>query len=312
VPVLLLLLAAVGFAVTAALVAGLVYDGVVERRRRARTLAAIRSGTTVARVASSTELAKPLNLRVTRPVVHRLADLGLRLLPEDRPVVLQRRISAAGSPQGWTVDRVVAGKFVGLGIGWLLGLVVALIITSQPLLALVVSLLVAFGAYFLPDLILYQLGYDRAERITTDLPDALDLLTISVEAGQPFETALRHVAESSSGPLRLELGRMLQEMDLGMGRTAALKAFGERARVPEARALATSLAQADTLGVPIAKVLRVQATQLRQTRSQRLEEQAQKLPVKIIFPLVLCILPALLIVVIGPAAVTLVRTLGTP
>lgn len=309
--VLLVVLGVAGLAVAAGLAAGVIYDSVADRQRTARTLESIRTGRAGGSVPAP-ELSAPLAEPGTRPVVQRFAEAALRVLPSDRPAVLQRRIAAAGNPSGWSVDRVVAAKFGGLGLGWLLGLVVALLVTSRLPLALAISLLVAAGAYVLPDIVLYQLGYDRAERISADLPDALDLLTISVEAGQPFETALRHVTDSSSGPLRLELGRLMNEIDLGMGRTAALRAFGDRTRVPEARSLAMSLTQADTLGVPIAKVLRAQATQLRQTRSQQIEEQAQKLPVKIIFPLILCILPALLVVVIGPAAVTLIRTLGQP
>jgi tight adherence protein C len=307
---LILALAIGGLAVAGALLSAVAYDMVTIRRRTTHTLETIRAGRRSP--SPSTEFTSPLLQRVGPAVVRRVARLGLRLLPEDQPVLLQRRITAAGSPKGWSVDRVVAAKFLGLGVGWLLGLMVALLLTSRPPLALAISLLVAMAAYLLPDVILYQLTYNRAERIRADLPDMLDLLTISVEAGQPFETALRQVADSSSGPLRLELGRLIHETDLGMGRTAALRAFGERARVPEARSLAIALAQADTLGVPIANVLRSQASQLRQARSQRIEEQAQKMPVKIIFPLVLCIMPALLTVVVGPAVVTLIRTLGTP
>jgi tight adherence protein C len=307
---LILALAISGLALAAVLFAAVVYDMVTARRRTARTLERIRAG--ARSPTPSEEFASPLLQRLGPAIVGRIARLGLRLLPEDQPVLLQRRIAAAGSPGGWSVDRVIAAKFLGLGVGWLVGLVVSLLLTSRPALALGISLLVAVAAYLLPDVILYQLAYNRAERISADLPDMLDLLTISVEAGQPFETALQQVADSSSGPLRLELGRLLHEMDLGMGRTSALRAFGDRARVPEARSLAIALAQADTLGVPIANVLRSQASQLRQGRSQRIEEQAQKMPVKIIFPLVLCILPALLTVVAGPAVVTLIRTLGTP
>jgi tight adherence protein C len=307
---MLLVLAIGGLAVSGALLSAVAHDAVTIRRRTTRTLDTIRVGARTP--TASPELSRPLLDRVGPAVVRRIARIGLRVLPEDRPAVLQRRIAAAGSPKGWTVDRVVAAKFSGLAAGWFLGLVVSLLVTSRPPLALVVSLLTAIAAYLLPDVILYQLAYHRAERIRADLPDALDLLTISVEAGQPFETALRQVIESSSGPLRSELARLIHEMDLGMARTAALRGFGERARVAEARSLAIALAQADSLGVPIGNVLRSQASQLRQWHSQRIEEQAQKMPVKIIFPLILCILPALLVVVIGPAAITLIRTLGTP
>jgi tight adherence protein C len=306
----LLVLAIGGLAISGALLSAVAHDTVAIRRRTVQTLDRIRVGTRSP--ATSGELSRPLFDRVGPAVVRRIAKLGLRFLPEDRPVLLQRRIAAAGSPQGWTVDRVVAAQFFGLAVGWLVGLVVSLIVTSRPPLALAISLITAAAAYLLPELILYQLAYKRSERIRADLPDVLDVLTISVEAGQPFETALRQVVQSTSGPLRSELARLIHEMDLGMARAAALRGFGERARVPEARSLAVALAQVDALGVPISNVLRTQANQLRQWHSQRIEEQAQKMPVKIIFPLILCILPALLVVVIGPAAITLLRTLGTP
>ena len=296
-----------GLAVAGALLATTVADTVYGRVRTTRTLRAIREGAASPATVTS-RLEAPLTTRLAGPAVKRLSGLGLRLLPDDAAATFRRRIASAGSPQGWTVDRVIAGKLIGLGLGWLVGLTVALAIGVRPVLALLVSVLVGIAGYFTPELVLYQLAYDRTERIRADLPDALDLLTISVDAGMPFDSALRQVAASTSGPLRGEFGRLVHETDFGLGRPAALRAFGERVGLAEARTLASALSQADTLGVPIAKVLRIQSTQLRQARSAKLEEQAQKLPVKIIFPLVLCILPALLVVVIGPAAIELTRS----
>ncbi len=305
---LLVVLGIGGLAVAGAMLATTVADSVYSRVRTARTLRAIREGPT-ATAAVTGPMETSLGTRVVGPAVKRLSRFGLRLLPDDAAATMHKRIAAAGTPRGWTVDRVIAAKLIGLGAGWLLGLTVALLIGVQPVLALLVSVLVGVAGYFIPEIVLYQRAYDRAESIRADLPDALDLLTISVDAGLPFDSALRQVAASTSGPLRGELGRLVQETDFGLGRPAALRAFGERVGLPEARSLASALSQADSLGVPIAKVLRIQSAQLRQARSAQVEEQAQKLPVKIIFPLVLCILPALLVVVIGPAAIELTRSL---
>jgi tight adherence protein C len=150
---------------------------------------------------------------------------------------------------------------------------------------------------------LHQAAYNRHERMRRDLPDALDLLTISVEAGLAFDAALAQVARNTEGPLAAEFFRVLQEMQIGLGRMDALRALGDRTDLPELRAFITAMVQADTFGVPIAGVLRVQSREQRTKRSQRAEEQAQKVPVKILFPLIFCILPTLFIVVIGPAAI---------
>ena len=143
-----------------------------------------------------------------------------------------------------------------------------------------------------------------------ELPDALDLLTISVEAGLAFDAALSQVARNTDGPLAEEFFRVLQEMQIGLGRAEAMRALGERTDLPELRGFVSAMVQADSFGIPIASVLRVQASQMRIKRSQRAEELAQKVPVKILFPLIFCILPALFIVILGPAAITILHSFG--
>jgi tight adherence protein C len=137
----------------------------------------------------------------------------------------------------------------------------------------------------------------------------LDLLTISVEAGLAFDAAVSQVARNSEGPLADEFFRVLQEMQIGMGRTDAMRALGERTDVEELQGFVTAMVQADAFGIPIANVLRVQAKEMRIKRSQRAEEKAQKVPVKILFPLIFCILPCLFIVVLGPAAINIYEAL---
>jgi tight adherence protein C len=154
-----------------------------------------------------------------------------------------------------------------------------------------------------PNLYLYQKGYDRTAKMQKALPDALDLLTISVESGLGFDAALSHVARNTEGPLAHEFSRVLQEMQIGMGRAAALRALGERTNVPELKGFVSAMVQADALGIPIGNVLRVQSNEIRVKRRQRAEEQAQKVAVKILIPLIFCILPCLFIAVLGPAAI---------
>jgi tight adherence protein C len=155
---------------------------------------------------------------------------------------------------------------------------------------------------------LYQLAYDRTKGIQRALPDALDLLTISVESGLGFDAALAQVARNTDGPLADELARVLQEMQIGLGRSTALRAMSERTDVAEVRGFVTAMVQADALGIPIAQVLRVQAREIRVKRRQRAEEQAQKIAVKILIPLIFCILPCLFIAVLGPAGMGVYET----
>jgi len=155
------------------------------------------------------------------------------------------------------------------------------------------------------------LVYERSERIRRELPDALDLLVISVESGLGFDAALSQVARNTEGPLAGEFFRVLQEMQLGTGRSDAMRALADRTDVSDLKAFITAMVQADAFGIPVANVLRIQAREMRIRRSQRAEESAQKVPVKILFPLVFCILPALFVVILGPAVITIMRTLGS-
>jgi tight adherence protein C len=133
------------------------------------------------------------------------------------------------------------------------------------------------------------------------LPDALDLLTISVEAGLGFDAAVMKVAKNTEGPLAQEFSRLLQEMQIGVGRTEAMRAMAERTTMKDLKSFCLAMVQADSLGVPIGRVLRIQSSEMRVKRRQRAEEKAQQVPVKIMVPLVLFILPCLFIVVGGPA-----------
>ena len=250
------------------------------------------------------EIDRPFNERVITPLVAGLGRLGRRFSPRDEPVRLRHRLELAGSPIRWDVERVLAFKVLGLGVGLVLGVAVPVAFGAGIAVTMGVAVVLTPLGYFVPDITLYQLAYNRSERIRHDLADSMDLLTISVEAGLPFDSALAQVARNTKGPLADELFRVLQEMQIGLGRIDALRALAERTNVAELRGFVTAMVQADTFGIPIANVLRVQAKELRVKRSQRAEEAAQKVPVKILLPLIFCILPAFLIAVMGPAAIS--------
>lgn len=220
---------------------------------------------------------------------------------------LSRQLRLAGSPKAWTVERLLAVKFV-LGVGSLFaGLT---LITSE--LTMSTLAMVAGGtlvAYHVPDIILYGRAKERQQRISKELPDTLDQLTISVEAGLGFDAALQRVAMAGDGVLAEELRRTLNEITVGKTRTEALKNLGERTDVQELRHFVLTLSQAEQYGLPVARVLRIQSAELRMKRRQRAEEEAMKIPVKIVFPLVFCIFPALFVVLLGPAMIRVVRAL---
>jgi tight adherence protein C len=235
-----------------------------------------------------------------------LRVLAVRLSPSGIGTTLQRRLDLAGNPSGWTPDRILAAKGLGLfilgGLGALYGL--------RAIGMLIVGGAVAAAAgFFLPDILLYNAGVKRQEKIQKALPDALDMLTVCVEAGLGFDAALAQVARNTTGPLAAEFSRVLQEIQIGKSRSLALRALTERTTVPELRSFVSALVQAGELGITIADVLREQAKEMRVRRRQRAEEKAQKVPVKILFPLVFCLFPSMFIVILGPGALSIAQVL---
>jgi tight adherence protein C len=253
------------------------------------------------------DLDRPFGDRVVTPTLERMTALGRRFTPDDQAARIKRRLDLAGNPTGWDVNRIVAFRVLGLFGGAILGFLLALLAGSSFLVLIGLTVGSAALGYFGPTVALYQSGYNRSEQIRRDLPDSLDLLTISVEAGLAFDAAVSQVARNTTGPLAEEFFRVLQEMQIGQSRSQAIRAMGERTDVDELTSFASAMVQADTLGIPIANVLRVQADEMRTKRSQRAEEAAQKVPVKILFPLIFCILPVLFIIIIGPAVINIIN-----
>jgi len=251
------------------------------------------------------ELDAPFGDRVLVPLLNRAQGLGRRLTPADANERIHMKLERAGNPPGWTADRVSAGKVIGFFGALVLSLLLSLAmgLAFLPTLGFVVAASVA--GYMAPNMYLYQRAYDRADVLQRALPDAIDLLTISVESGLGFDAAIAQVARNTEGPLSEEFARMLQEMQLGRGRTDALRSLGERTDLPDLRAFVSAMVQADAFGIPVAQVLRVQSSEIRVKRRQWAEEAAQKVPVKILVPLIFCILPCLFIAVLGPAAISI-------
>nr|WP_237448325.1 type II secretion system F family protein [Nocardioides flavescens] len=250
------------------------------------------------------ELDRSFSDRVLVPLQERATRIGRRLSGADTSDRIRRKLDLAGNPSGWTVDRVLGGKVLGAVVGLVFGLTFSLML-GAPTTKVLVVLAITVAGFFAPNLYLYQKGYERAEQLQRGLPDAIDLLTISVESGLGFDAAVQQVARNTEGPIAEEFSRLLREMQIGMGRADALRAMGERTNVADVKTFVGAMVQADSFGIPISQVLRVQSGEMRVKRRQRAEEKAQQVPVKITIPLIFCILPTLFIAVMGPAAISI-------
>ena len=255
------------------------------------------------------ELLAGFDERVISPVGERLVKIGRRITPHGYIEGLDAKLEHAGRPKNIDAEQLVAAKAVALvlvvvwfaAIFWLLGM--------GGLLALVLWVLLSGVGFILPDVLLSRTVSERKHEIAVALPDMLDLLTISVEAGLGFEQALDRTTAAIPGPLTDEFNRMLREMRLGTSRADALRALDERTDVPELRSFVLAMLQADTFGVSISRLLRSQAEEMRIKRRQRAQEQAAKAPVKMLFPLVFCIFPSIFVIVLGPAVIQINQVL---
>ena len=251
------------------------------------------------------ELEAPFADRVLLPLLARTQGLGKKLTPADANERIHEKLELAGNPAGWTPDRVSAGKVVGFFAALGISMVLSLAIGLSFLVTLGFVVVASVAGYMAPNFYLYQKAYERSGLMQRALPDAIDLLTISVESGLGFDAAVAQVARNTDGPLSEEFARMLQEMQIGRGRTDALRSMADRTNLPDLRTFVSAMVQADAFGIPVGQVLRVQSSEIRVKKRQWAEEQAQKVPVKILVPLIFCILPCLFIVVLGPAGISI-------
>ena len=251
------------------------------------------------------DLDRPFAERVLAPMQSRALGVGKRLSGADTSDRIRHKLDLAGNPPGWTIDRVIAFKVLGAAVGLLVGFGVTQLLGAGVPIAVLGTAGGLVVGYMAPNLYLYQVAYDRTARMQRALPDAIDLMTISVESGLGFDAAVQQVAKNTEGPLADEFARVLREMQIGQSRSDSLRAMGARSNVPELQTFVSAMIQADSFGIPIAQVLRVQSSEIRIKRRQRAEEKAQQVPVKITIPLIFTILPCLFIAVMGPAAISI-------
>jgi tight adherence protein C len=247
--------------------------------------------------------------RVLVPILAGAGRVARRVTPIDSRERLTKKLQLAGGPVGWDAERLLAFKVIGAAVGLVLGVFVMGLIHPAPFIALVVVALLIFAGFIAPDSVINRKVEERQREILRTLSDTLDLLTISVEAGLSLNASIAQVVQNVPGVLSAEFARMLQEIQLGVPRAEAFRHLADRTDVEELNAFALAMIQADVFGVSIASVLRTQAQQLRIKRRQRAEGKAQQTPVKIVFPLVLCVMPALFVVIVGPGAIRIVQNL---
>lgn len=251
------------------------------------------------------ELLNPLAERALVPILGALTNLGRRFTPVGYVDGVRHKFVLSGRPSAQMIDRFLAIRVVTvvavpLAV-WVLYFWNPLGLTGNIQLGVtgLVVLLLILG----PDAQLNRAVEDRQKEVLRGLPDIIDLLVISVEAGLGFEQALQRVIVSVDGPLPDEFSRMLGEVRAGSTRAEAMRALDARIEVPEVRSFVLAILQADTFGVSIGRVLRTQAEEMRIKRRQLAEEKAQKAPVKMLIPMVFCIFPALFTIVLGPAVI---------
>ena len=254
------------------------------------------------------EMLAPIGERVFTPLLESLTGVARRFTPAGFGEGIANKLVLAGSPANLNVDKVLVMKLLGI-VSVIVWAPLVFGLKFQGIMALVAIVLLWAAAFLYPDVLLNRKIDERQKEISRKLPDVLDLLVISVEAGLGFEQALDRTCTAVPGALSDEFRRMLHEIRIGSSRADALRAMAERTSVPELRAFILAMLQADTFGVSISRLLRAQADEMRIRRRLKAQEVAQKAPVKMLFPLVFCIFPSIFVVIIGPAFIQISRAL---
>ncbi|MBL8097547.1 MAG: type II secretion system F family protein [Anaerolineales bacterium] len=258
------------------------------------------------------ELQQPFMERVVLPIIRRIGDLSTRFTPEKLLQETTRKLELAGNPGRIDSSTFLATRFVGATIfGGLLLMIANLPTVDWPLGRVigVVGLFTTIG-FFFPQLWLQSRINRRQNEVRKAMPDALDLLTICVEAGLGFEAAMSKVAEKWENELSILFGRCIREVQLGKTQREALRDMESRVGLPELTSFVAAVIQSQALGVSLAKVLRIQSDQMRMKRRQRAEEEAHKAPVKMIIPMALLTFPSIMIILMAPAAFQIAGAFG--
>jgi len=275
-------------------------NGVNQRRRTAsRRLASLQTRDQV--------LSTSISERAIAPVIEKLGRFALRFTPQGWVTKAQQKLVYAGMSERMDGNTWAAIRIISLISALLLFFLVQSAFTSNVQKLVVFGLLMAIG-FVGPESVLNRRIDDRRKQMERSLPDIIDLLVISVEAGLGFEAAMGRVVQVVPGELSREFSRTLQETRVGVSRHKALRSLAERTDVDDLNAFILALIQADQFGVSIARMLRVQADEMRVRRRQRAQEKAFAAPVKLVFPLVLCIFPSMFVVLLGPAAINIYNT----
>lgn len=254
-------------------------------------------------------LQNPLTSRFLLPLGRSITDSLKSLLPRNHLAGIRRRLVLAGLSGRMGAEEYVAGQVVGTAVGVLLGLFTGFVADWSGARIVAVAGGAGLLGFFTPFLYVKQHRDKRVEAIEKELPDVLDVLAISVEAGVGLEGAIQAVTDRFDSALAHELGHLLSEMELGLSRREALQNLRSRTDIPDLNGFVLSLLQADALGMPMTQVLQTQAEEMRRRRRGKVREAAAKLPVKVLFPLIFFILPALFIVILGPAVITISENL---
>jgi tight adherence protein C len=256
------------------------------------------------------ELSLPLFERVIRPMLDSLGSFVTRFVQAGSLEGLQEKLNLAGRPWGITASGFAALRILSLLLFTCLGLALSLVAQFSMPTWLLGPVGGGVLGYLVPQMMLSRRIKKRQKRILLAMPSALDLLTISVEAGLSFDAALVRVADKYHNALTQELTQVLNEVRLGRTRIDALDDMAKRCRVEELTNFVQAIIQSEQLGVGIANVLRIQSEEIRRRRRQRAEELGQKAPLKMLFPMIGCIFPTLFIVLLGPAVIEVAHTLG--
>jgi tight adherence protein C len=244
--------------------------------------------------------------RVLVPGVSSISKRIYRTLPPGKIAAIRHKIVLAGRQSTWSVEKVLAAKVLGTGAGVLAAL--AMMAISPGILGMLFGGLVVFMGYYAGDYMLSKAAGTRQLEIKRSLADVLDQITVCVEAGLGFDAAINRCVQNNQNALTDELGRTMQDIRLGTPRAKALNGMLDRTDVPDLRLFIRAVLQADKSGIPLARILRVQSDEVREKRRQAAEERAMKLPVLLMVPLVLCILPSLFIVIMGPAVIRVMES----
>jgi tight adherence protein C len=259
---------------------------------------------------SEVELSLPFFERAVRPTLDKLGSFVTRRVRAGSLDALQENLNLAGRPWGMTASAFWLLRLLSLLLVTILGLALSILMSLDQPMWMLGPVGGGVLGYLIPQMVLSRKVKKRKKQILLSMPSALDLLTISVEAGLSFDAALTRVAEKYDNPLTQEITQVLNEVRLGRPRVEALEDMARRCKVEELTNFVQAIVQSEQLGVGIANVLRIQSEEIRRRRRQRAEEQGQKAPLKMLFPMVGCIFPTLFIVLLGPAVVEVAHTMG--